>query len=136
MASIDFDRSGISFQSYDVDLGPSLGRVWINGAIISVTEPGAIVLPLGVTLVKVSVPTGGISFTLPHAKGVLAIPASFAIVPVTIFDLGGFADSNPITINAAEGETIGGLASVTIAIKRGMAVLTPNAEQGSWTASS
>ena len=132
MAGIDFDRSGVSLQTIRVNLGPSIGWVDVGGGTsLSITTAGTIALPLGISLVKVNV-NGAVTINLPSARGVLAIPASFAIVPVTIVDIGGFADAHPITINAAPGEAIANVTSIQIATKRGAVTLRPNITSGQW----
>lgn len=132
MSAIDFDRSGISRQSSRVNLGPSLGWVDIEGAILTITSGMSLALPRGVTQVNVNA-AGAVALTLPRARGVLAIPVSLALIPIGIIDVGGFADAFPITINAAPGETIGNLASVSLAIKFGAVFLRPNPDAGTWS---
>lgn len=82
---------------------------------------------------KVAV-NGAVTINLPSARGVLAIPASFAMVPITIIDVGGFATAHPITINPSGTELISGLASIAIATNRGAISLRPNPTDGTWTA--
>lgn len=132
MPGIDFDRSGISRQSSRVNLGPSLGWVDVEGAILTITSAMSLVLPRGVTQVRVNA-AGAVALTLPRARGALAIPVSLALIPIAITDAGGHADAFPILINAVPGESIGNLASVSIAIKFGTVFLRPNPTLGTWS---
>lgn len=130
--SIDFDRSGVSLQSFRVDLGPSLGWVDVAGGILTITQAMSLTLPLGINAVNVNV-AGAVVLTLPRAKGVIAIPSSLALVPIRITDAGGHADAFPIAINAAPGEAISGLASVALAVKFGTIAFRANPGAASWS---
>ena len=132
-AQIDWDRSGVSLQSSRVNLGPSIGWVDVAGGSLSISAAMALALPFGVALVKVNVAAGAVVLTLPSAKGVLGIPPSLAIVPVTIVDEGGHAQANPITINAAPGETISGVPSISIATNFATVTLRSNPTDGTWS---
>jgi hypothetical protein len=136
-ASIDFDRSGVSVQSSRVNLGPSLGWVDVLGGGIDITAPTTIAIPLGISEVNVNV-AGAVVIELPSAKGnpagAMAVPNSYAISPIIIRDVGGFAQAHPITITAATGETISGLTSITIATNYATTVLMPDITSGQWTA--
>lgn len=136
----DWDKSGLSLQSYRVSLGPSLGLVDIPGALLTITSAMTIPIPFGVARVEVNVAVGGVVLTLPSAKGSragpMAQPNTFAIAPITICDIGGHAFANPIAINAQPGETIANLASVQIAIAFGTVVLKPNITSGQWSLNS
>jgi hypothetical protein len=135
-ANIDFDKSGIWRQSSRVDLGPSIGWVDIAGAALTITAAATIAIPFGVSLVNVNV-AGAVVIELPSARGslagALAIPSGYATVPITIADIGGFADAHPITIQAAPGEAIGDLASIAIIAKFGAFTLRPNISIGQWS---
>jgi hypothetical protein len=109
----------------------------VLGAIISITAPKTIALPIGIGLVEVNVASGAVVIELPSAigsaAGAMAQPATFAAGSITIADIGGHADGNPITISAAPGETIVGESSITIASKYGAVTLNPNITTGLWT---
>ena len=133
---IDWDKSGLSLQSSRVNLGPSLGWVDVAGATLAITSAATVAIPFGVSLVNISV-AGAVTLELPSAKGSraggMAQPNTFAIVPITIADIGGHADANPISIQAAPGETIDGLPAITIATKFGAVTLQPNINTGLWS---
>ncbi len=135
-AQIDFDRSGISVQSTRVNLGPSLGWVDILGGALTITSPMTIAIPLGIALIHVSV-AGAVTIELPSARGSraggMAQPNSFAIAPILIADIGGFADVHPITIQPAPGETITNITSIQIATKFGTVTLRPDITTGQWS---
>lgn len=136
-ASIDFDRSGVSIQSSRVNLGPSLGWVDVLGGGIDITSPMTIEIPLGISEVNVSV-AGAVVIELPSAKGnragAMAVPNSYAITPIIIRDIGGFAQAHPITIVAAPGETISGVSSIQIATNYATTILKPDIMSGLWIA--
>lgn len=129
---MDWDKSGVSLQSERVNLGPSLGWVDVAGALLTITAAMSLAIPLGVQRINVSVAAGAVSLTLPSARGKLAIPSSLAIAPIVIGDIGGFADTNPITITAAVGELIGPVSSVSLVTKFGTLTLLPNPTAGTW----
>lgn len=136
--SIDYDKSGLSRQSSRVSLGPSIGLVDIAGDIIDITSAMTITLPVGVALVRVNVAAGSVVLTLPSAKaspaGPLAQPSSSAISDMTIVDVGGHAQSNPITIKTQPGETVAGVGSISIATAYASLTLTPDIQSGVFNA--
>lgn len=135
-AQIDWDRSGISLQSTRVNLGPSLGWVDVAGATLTITSAGTFAIPFGISLVNVNV-AGSVTIDLPSAKasaaGAMAQPNSFALVPIVVADIGGFAAANPITINAAPGETIVSVASIVIGAAFGAVTLQPDINTALWS---
>ena len=108
------------------------------GGALSISSPMSIAIPLGITPINVSV-AGAVTIQLPSARGspagAMAIPSSYAIVPVTIIDRGGFAQSHPITILAAPGESIANISSIQIATNYAATILTPNIATGQWIVS-
>ena len=52
---------------------------------------------------------------------------------LTIVDEGGHAQANPITINAAPGETISGVPSISIATNFATVTLRSNPTDGTWS---
>jgi hypothetical protein len=61
------------------------------------------------------------------------LPGALVALPITIQDAGGFAQTNPITILPGTGETISGLASLTINSNYGGFVVMPDPINGSST---
>ena len=68
-------------------------------------------------LVTINV-NGNVTINLPSAiaapQGPQAIPGQWALIPIVIVDIGGFASTNTYTINPSGAETISGLASITL----------------------
>lgn len=132
----DLDQGGTSRQWIRSYLGPSVG--WINEPlqnVLVITAAGSYVLDPSTNLVEVNV-AGAVTITLPSAAnpaaGVQAQPGLFAKNPITIVDVGGFANGNPITIAAKAGETVMGLASIQINSNFGAYTLLPNPQQLTW----
>ena len=133
----DLDQGGTFRSTQRVYQGPSIG--WVTSAvsvILPITTAGPITVQPGNSLVTVNF-NGPVTINLPLAKGSAAgagvIPGQFAVPPLTIVDIGGFAQTGTITINAAGGETIDGLASITITSAFGAYRLQPNVINGGWT---
>ncbi len=134
----DLDQGGTPRQWVRTYLGPSVG--WVDLPSINplaITAAGTYALAPDTSLVTVNV-TGAVTIVLPPAVNPLvpavAQPQRFAVVPVTIVDIGGHAQANPITIqrnNAAE--NIMGLASITISVNYGGYTLQPSSAQQGWT---
>lgn len=139
MASqLDLDQGGTDRQMIRKFMGPSVGWQWVpDNSIWPVTAAGTTILLLGTTLVPVSFNGDGVIIQLPPTAlpdttaGVLPMP--FARMPITIYDAGGFAYDHPITLRPATGETIMGLAEITIASNFGGWSLMPNPETLSWS---
>lgn len=134
----DLDQSGTSRQWVRTYLGPSVGWVNLPGRNpFSITAAGTYILAPDTSLVLVNV-NGAVIITLPSAidPGVPAITlgALYAKTPVTIVDIGGFANANNIMINPASGaENIVGLATISITTNYGGFTLNPNNTQRGWT---
>lgn len=135
-SQLDLDQGGTQRQWVRTYLGPSVGWVYLPGLNLlpTITAAGTYVLLPDTTLVQVNA-AGAVIITLPSAlnPGVPAttLPALYARKPVTIVDIGGFAQAHPITINPFVGQTIMGLASVQITVNYGAFTLLPN-PSGSW----
>ena len=134
----DLDQGGSVRQVMEVYMGPSVGwQLAAQAWILDVTATGTSSPVFGTSLVRVSVNANGVVIQLPLAKGngagAGAVPGTYTILPMTIVDIGGFANSHPITIQAAGSETIDGFTSITLSSNFAAAVLLPNVTSGGWT---
>lgn len=132
----DLDQGGTFRQWDEVYMGPSVGwQRQPKAAILEITAAGAYTLARGTTLVKINV-DGNVTINLPSSRaslaGAQAIPGQFVLTPVTIVDIGGFADTNTYDIVPNGVETISGLASVQLASERGSLILEPLLDTGGW----
>jgi hypothetical protein len=132
----DLDQGGIGRRWVNEALGPSVG--WTRGAVRSVfniTTGGTYSFDLSITDVFVNV-AGSVTINLPSAKDpivpAITIPGGYVKPNVRILDIGGHATGNPITINAAAGETINGIAAQNISTNFGSLILEPTAEGSGW----
>lgn len=134
----DLDKGGTNRQLSKRYLGPSVG--WITtpataASVLPITAAGTYTVELSTTLVTVNV-NGAVTLNLPRARtptqGPQAVPGPFAQNPITIVDIGGFAGSQPVTINPAAGETIMGLASIQLAVNYGGYTLKPLNAMAGW----
>jgi hypothetical protein len=129
--AIDFDQSGTSRQW-------TVG--WVMGPVQNiqpVTVAGTYNLDPSVSLVEVNV-ARAVTVVLPLAAdpvaGPQAQPGLFVNNPITIVDVGGNAQANPITVSPNNAsETIMGLSSIKIATNYGGFTLTPVPAQKTWT---
>ncbi len=105
-------------------------------AVLPITTGGAVSVLRGTNLVTVNF-NGSVTLNLPSAKASpqspQAIPGQWVLLPITVVDVGGFAGTNPITINPFGAELISGLASVSLASPYGSIILKPILETGGWT---
>ena len=132
----DLDQGGISRQWVNTALGWSVG--WTRGAVRSVfniTTGGAYSFDPSITDIFVNV-AGLVIINLPSAKNptapAITIPGGYVKPNVRVLDVGGHALANPITINAAAGETINGIATQNISTNFGSLILEPTAEGSGW----
>jgi len=138
MASqLDLDQGGTFRQFEKVYMGPSVGYLLVpQQAVLPITAAGTYAIQRGMNLITVAV-NGAVTINLPSskasAKGPQAISGQWYLALVTIADVGGFAFANPITINPFAGETISGLASISLASNYGAFLLKPLLETGGWT---
>lgn len=137
-SATDFDQGGTARQWVRTYMGPSVGWVYLPGRNpISINAVGTYTLQPDTSVVNVFV-NGAVILILPSANdpsvpaGVQ--PALFAKTAISIVDIGGFAQANPITIRpkTGSGETIMGLAQVQITSNYGAFILSPNASTGRW----
>jgi hypothetical protein len=137
-SQLDLDQGGTARQWVRTYLGPSVGWVYLPGRNpFVITAAGSYTMLPDTTLVEVNV-AGAVTVILPTAidPGVPAgvLPALYAKKPITIVDLGGFAQAHPITIQPASGsENIMGLASIAITVNYGAFTLNPSNAQKGWT---
>jgi hypothetical protein len=137
----DLDQGGTYRQVYKVYLGPSVGWVEIpQTSILPIVASGSISLARGTNLVTLSV-NGNVTIQLPSAvastAGPQAIPKQWAIIPIVIVDIGGFAGANLYNILPFGSELISGTYNNTSQILRlsanyGAFILTPNLTAGGW----
>jgi hypothetical protein len=135
----DWDQSGTDRRTTRQYLGPSIGFVNAPApaSVFPITAAGTYTIAFGTTLVTVNV-AGAVTVILPPATlpGIPAIgaPSRFTQSPITIVDIGGFAQLNPITIQPASGagENIAGLASISLSVNYGGFSLNPNSMLKGW----
>ncbi len=132
----DLDQGGTIREWTSVYLGPSVGwqRLPVRNVLV-ITAPGTYTLDLSTTLVQVNI-AGSVTIVLPPVKNAAfsagVTPAKFIFAPVSIVDVGGFAAANPITIQAAAGETVLNAASIQITSNFGGFILYPRGA-GAWS---
>jgi len=132
----DLDQGGTFRQWTKMYMGPSVGWVPVPvDAVLDITATGVYTIARGTSLILLSA-NGNVTLNLPSAKasvqGPQAIPGQWVINPVTIVDVGGFADTNTYNIVPFGSETISGLASVQLASERGTIILNPILTVGGW----
>jgi hypothetical protein len=132
----DLDQGGTFRQVDKVYMGPSVGwQSVMQAAVLNITATGTYTIARGTTLIKISA-NGNVTMNLPSSKasvaGPQAIPGQWVLAPVTIVDIGGFADTNTYRVVPSGSETISGLASVDLASERGSLILEPLLETGGW----
>lgn len=139
MASqLDLDQGGTYREKLRVYLGPSIGWTEVSyQAILNVTAVGTTTLLRGTNLILVSVNANGVILQLPSLKassaGGIAIPPQFAVIPIVICDIGGFAFAHPITILPFGSELISGLISLPLSSNFGSFVIRPDIVNGGGT---
>lgn len=136
-SQIDLDQGGTFRQTQKVYLGPSVG--WVQVAeqwILNVTTGGVTTISRGTNQILVAF-NGAATIQLPSLKASLAgpqaIPNQFAVIPIVIADVGGFAFTHNITILPFPGELISGLASLPLASNYGALVIRPDIINGGGT---
>ena len=133
----DLDQSGSSWHKVRTWLGPSLG--WVDTQVKptrTISVAGSYQVFPGDGIIFVSVP-GAVTLALPDVK---LWVSEFAYQPATAFeralwikDLGGFAGSNPITIQPLAGQSIDLLPSaITINVNRSLVRLYPLTALTGW----
>lgn len=132
----DLDQGGTFRQYVRRWLGPSVG--WVNvpqDNVYPITVAGTYSPLLATTLITVNV-NGSVTINLwdPIKPDVPAgaLPGDYMSLPVTIVDIGGYANTNPITIVAPAGRNIIGLASIDLTEAYGAFTLLGNLVTGNW----
>lgn len=133
----DLDQGGTSREWVRAYRGPSVGWIWVPlRNVLPITAAGTYVIDLSTSLVEVNV-AGAVTVVLPTTQnpiaGAMAQPNISAKNPITIVDIGGFAQANPITIQrAAAPDTIMGLTQIQISVNYGGFTLSPNGTTRTW----
>lgn len=137
-SQLDLDQGGTFRQWVKMYMGPSVGWVSVPvDAVLNITAAGTYDIARGTSLVMLNV-NASVTLNLPSslasAAGPQALPGQWVINPVTIIDIGGFANPGVVdyTIVPFGAETISGLASVNLATPRGTIILIPILETGGW----
>lgn len=139
-SQLDLDQGGTARTFAKVWLGPSVGWIWAPiTSVLPIIATGTYKLDPSTNFVTVNFNGAGVIIilptTIPNAAGAQAVPNLFAQSPITIVDVGGFAQSNNITIRPnTVSETIMGLGSITINTNFGGYTLAPNSAQFTWNA--
>jgi hypothetical protein len=133
---MDLDQGGTFQEWTNVYLGPSIGwqrKPALN--TLTITTGGTFTLDLAISYVAVNT-TGAVTLNLPPASnpasGAGAQPGPFVDNSIIIADVGGNATLHPITIQAASGDTVLGLASTQITTNYGALNLQPNSTTRTW----
>lgn len=136
-SQLDLDQGGTNRIWVKTYMGPSVGwQMAPGGNVLVITTAGTYTLDLSTSLVEVSV-AGAVTIILPTAiipsVPAGALPGPYVGNPITIVDTGGFAGSNPITIQPASvGENVMGLSSIQITANYGAYSLLPNSTLKGW----
>lgn len=134
----DLDQGGTSREWVQTYMGPSVG--WVLAPkrnVLVITAAGSYNLDYSTTLVEVNV-AGAVVIILPSAidPGVPAgaLPGKYIKPPITIVDIGGFAQAHPISIQPFSGaENILGFAQIQISANFGGYTLSPSNALKGWT---
>jgi hypothetical protein len=136
LMAVDLDQGGFAFQKQNTYLGPTLG--WLPLRVKPeryITGGGSYTLSPDDGVVLVNVPAA-VTLTLPNVAQWMN--ESFG-QPLTAFertiwvkDIGGYAGSFPITVNAFTGQKIDTASSATINTFFGVLRLYPLADQSGW----
>lgn len=135
----DLDQGGTQRAWVPQWQGPSIGWIWVPRTnVLAATAAGTYNLDLSTSLVTVNV-AGAVTIIMPSAVNPsyggagTTQPGQFADNPITVVDVGGHAQSNPITIQRNNSnESIMGLTSIQITVNYGAYVFQPNSAQKTW----
>lgn len=136
-SQLDLDQGGTFRQRQRVYLGPSVGWIEVPYSVwLPVTVGGTTNVLRGNTLVTINF-NGNVTLQLPSslasAAGAQAIPGSFIDTPLTIVDIGGFAQANTYLILPFGSETIDNQASIQLVSAYGAFILKPQVLVGGWS---
>ncbi len=108
----DLDQGGTFRQLQKIYLGPSIG--WIEApqqSVFPITAAGTFTIARGINLITLN-PNGNVTIQLPSSiaspAGPQAIPKQWALIPIVIVDIGGFANANQYNILTFGAELISG----------------------------
>ena len=134
----DLDQGGTFRQWTKVFMGPSVGWVSVPvESVLEITATGSYSIERGTSLITINV-NASVTINLPSSKatpqGAQAIPGQWVINPVTVVDVGGFANPGTVNylINPFGTELISGLSQVTLAAPFGTVILIPKLASGGW----
>lgn len=132
----DLDQGGTTRAWRRTYLGPSVGWQWVpTNNVLPITAAGTYIIDPSTNLITVNV-IGAVIIVLPSAilpASAQAQPGLFAQNPITIVDIGGHAQANPITIQPKSGaENIMNLASILLSVNYGGYTLAPNSTLKGW----
>lgn len=141
-SQLDLDQGGTFRQIQKIYLGPSVGWVEVpQQSVLPVTAGGTTTISRGTNLITTAF-NGSLALQLPSAQatplGPQAIPKQWALQPITIVDIGGFAGgANIYQILPFGSELISGTYNNTTNILKlsapyGAFILTPNLTAGGW----
>jgi hypothetical protein len=135
-SQLDLDQGGTFRQWVKMYMGPSVGWVSVPiDAVLDITAGGAYSILRGTSLILINVDddvTINLPSSLASPQGPQVLPGQWVINPITIVDIGGFADSRTYDIVPFGAETISGLPSVQLAASRGTIILIPILTTGGW----
>lgn len=134
----DLDQGGTFRQWTKMWMGPSVGWVSVPvDAVLNITAGGTYTIERGTSVILINV-NASVTLNLPSSKaapqGPQAIQGQWVINPVTVADIGGFANPGTVNydINPNGSETISGLSTVRIGTPRGTVILIPILATGGW----
>lgn len=119
-------------------MGPSVGWIPVPvDAVLNITAGGTYTIARGTSLILINV-NASVTLNLPSSRaapqGPQALPGQWVINPITVIDIGGFANPGVVDYNVVPfgAETISGLASVQLTTPRGTIILIPILATGGW----
>lgn len=134
----DLDQGGTFRQWTRMWMGPSVGWVPVPvDAVLNITAGGTYTIARGTSLILLNV-NASVTLNLSSSKaavqGPQAIPGQWVINPVTVVDIGGFANPGTVDYSIVPNgtEKISGLNSVPLATPRGTVILIPILATGGW----
>lgn len=137
-SQLDLDQGGTFRQWVKYFMGPSVGWVTVPvDAVLDITAGGTYTIQRGTSLIMINV-NASVVLNLPSSKaapqGPQALPGQWVINPVTIIDIGGFANPGTVNydINPSGSELISGLSTVRLGTPRGTVILIPILTTGGW----
>jgi hypothetical protein len=137
-SQLDLDQGGTFRQWTKMWMGPSVGWVPVPvDAVLNITAGGTYSIARGTSLILLNV-NASVTLNLPSSlaspAGPQALPGQWVINPITIVDIGGFANPGVVDYDVVPfgAETISSLASVQLASAFGSLILNPILATGGW----